>query len=96
MRPSVVFAQHREIIRRLVAEHGMGNPRLFGSALHGDDTDESDLDLLVDPGPETSLFDVARLQLAIEATLGIKVDLLTPNGLPPKFRTAVLQEATTV
>ncbi len=38
MKPSEAFEQHRETIRRLVHEHGMSNPRLFGSALHGDDT----------------------------------------------------------
>jgi predicted nucleotidyltransferase len=96
MKPSVVFAQHRDTIRRLVLESGMTNPRLFGSALHGDDIEGSDLDILVDAPPQTSLFDIVNLQLALEDRIGIKVDLKTPKGLPLKFRDIVLSEAAPV
>jgi hypothetical protein len=61
--------------------------------LHGDDEDGSDLDLLVDPAPRTSLLDLAGLQIDIEAHMGVKVDLLTPKCLPLKFRQKVLDEA---
>jgi len=71
----------------------MANPRVFGSVVHGDDEDGSDLDILVDPAPKTSLMDVAGLQIQIEQVLGIRVDLLTPRGLPIKFREKVLSEA---
>ena len=71
----------------------MANPRVFGSAASGKDRDDSDLDLLVDPSPETSLLDVAKLQLKIEAAVGIKIDLLTPRALPSSFRDRVLSEA---
>jgi predicted nucleotidyltransferase len=93
MRPSEVLPQHRDAIRRLVHQSGMANPRLFGSVIHGDDVDESDLDILVDPSPETSLLDIAKLQIEIEATVGIKVDLRTPKFLPISFRDKVLDEA---
>jgi predicted nucleotidyltransferase len=93
MKPSEVFAQHRDTIRRLVLESGMTNPRLFGSVLHGDDVPGSDLDLLVDVPEHTSLFDVVRVQLKIEDCIGLSVHLLTPEDLPPKFRHAVISEA---
>jgi uncharacterized protein len=93
MRPSEVLPLHRETIRQLVLEAGMANPRVFGSVLHEDDIDGSDLDILVDPAPKTSLMDLAGLQIRIERVLGVRVDLLTPNGLPPKFRDKVLDEA---
>lgn len=93
MRPSQVLLQHRDAIRRMVLNSGMANPRLFGSVVHGDDADGSDLDLLVDPSPETSLLDLARLQLDLESAVGIKVDLLTPKFLPESFREKVLAEA---
>jgi len=93
MRPSEVLPKHRETIRQLVAEAGMANPRVFGSVLHGEDTEESDLDILVDPAPKTSLLDVAGLQMEIEKVVGIHVDLLTPRALPMKFRAKVLSEA---
>jgi hypothetical protein len=93
MRPSEVLPKHRETIRQLVQDAGMANPRVFGSVVHGDDEDGSDLDILVDPAPKTSLMDVAGLQIQIEQVLGIRVDLLTPRGLPIKFREKVLSEA---
>jgi predicted nucleotidyltransferase len=93
MRPSEVLPKHRETIRQLVLEAGMTNPRVFGSVLYGDDQDGSDLDLLVDPAPKTSLLDVAGLQMEIEQLVGIKVDVLTPRALPPRFRERVLTEA---
>jgi hypothetical protein len=76
-----------------VLQAGMANPRVFGSVLHGDDEDGSDLDLLVDPAAKTSLLDLAGLQVEIEARIGVKVDLLTPKCLPLKFRQSVLEEA---
>ncbi len=93
MRPSEVLPLHRETIRRLVADAGMANPRVFGSVVRGEDQDGSDLDLLVDPAPRTSLLDLAGLQIDIEARTGVKVDLLTPGFLPVKFRQRVLDEA---
>lgn len=96
MRPSEVLPQHRDAIRRMVLDSGMANPRLFGSVVHGDDADDSDLDLLVDPSPETSLLDIAKLQIELEATVGIKVDLRTPKFLPATFREKVLAEAVPV
>ena len=96
MRPSEVLPQHRDAIRRLVFQSGMANPRLFGSIVHGDDTDGSDLDILVDPSPETSLLDLAKLQAEIESTVGVKVDVRTPRFLPDSFREKVLTEAVPV
>lgn len=96
MKPSEAFAQHRDTIRRLVLEHGMSNPRLFGSALHGDDTDGSDLDILIDAPDHISLFDLARLELSITDALGIKVDVRLPDELHPDFRNNVLAEAVPV
>lgn len=96
MRPSEILLQHREIIRQLVLQAGMANPRVFGSVLHGEDTEDSDLDILVDPAPRTSLLDLAGLQIEIEGHTGVKVDLLTPMCLPEKFRQRVLAEAVPV
>ncbi len=61
--------------------------------LRGLDTDDSDLDILIDPTPETTLMDVAAIQLELQRLLGVTVDVLTPKALPEKFRSAVLAEA---
>lgn len=93
MRPSEVLPLHRETIRQLVLQAGMANPRVFGSVARGEDTDGSDLDILVDPAPRTSLLDLARLERLLGESVGLSVDLLTPGDLPPKFRDRVLAEA---
>jgi predicted nucleotidyltransferase len=93
MRPSEVLPQHRETIRQLVLEAGMANPRVFGSVLHGEDQEGSDLDILVDPSPRASLLDMAGLQIELEKALGVKVDVRTPGELHPRFREKVLAEA---
>lgn len=93
MRPSELTATHRDLIVRVTAMHRTRNPRLFGSVLNGSDTEFSDLDLLVDPLPDTTLFDLGAIQMELEAALGIVVDLRTPGDLPPGFRDSVLNEA---
>jgi predicted nucleotidyltransferase len=93
MRPSEILPKHRDTIRQLVMQAGMSNPRVFGSVMRGEDTEGSDLDILVDPAPRTSLMDMAGLQIEIEQVVGIKVDLRTPAELHAKFRGKVLAEA---
>ena len=93
MRPSNVLSAHREQIRQLVLSHRALNPRVFGSVIYGKDHAGSDLDLLVDVVPETTLFDLGDLKEQLEALLGLQVDVLTPGDLPPKFRGKVLRDA---
>ncbi|HKO12359.1 MAG TPA: nucleotidyltransferase family protein [Acidobacteriaceae bacterium] len=93
MRPSEALARHRDEIRRIVSANRSANPRVFGSVLRGEDEEGSDLDLLVDPTPQTSLMDVARIQGDLEVLLGISVDVLTPLSLPESYRSRVLAEA---
>jgi uncharacterized protein len=96
MKPSTALNTHRAAIRHIVSAHRASNARVFGSALHGDDTEQSDLDILIDPSPDTTLMDVAGIQVELEALLGVAVDVLTPRALPAKFRSIVLAEAVPV
>ena len=96
MKPSLALQTNREAIRRVVERHSACNARVFGSVLHGDDHEGSDLDLLVDPTPNTTLMDVAKIQVELEKLLGVSVDVLTPKALPDKFRHFVLTEAVPV
>ena len=93
MRPSLVLAQQCTAVRKAVARFRAANPRVFGSVLRGTDREGSDLDLLVDALPQTTLFDLGGLQDELETLLGVRVDLLTPADLPPRFRAQVLEEA---
>jgi predicted nucleotidyltransferase len=96
MRPSEALHAHRVAIRSVVAAHRAGNARVFGSVAHGADTDASDLDILIDPTSETTLFDIGAIRLELRRLLGVPVDVLTPNALPDKFRASVLAEAVTI
>ena len=93
MKPSDVLNLKRTAVREAVARARTANPRVFGSVLHGTDRDGSDIDLLVDALPGATLFDLGGLQMELEALLGLRVDLLTPGDLPPRFRDQVLAEA---
>ncbi|WP_429886301.1 nucleotidyltransferase family protein [Geoalkalibacter halelectricus] len=93
MRPSEALQKHRDAVRRAAVARKTRNVRVFGSALYGKDVEGSDLDLLVDPLPDTTLFDLGGLQVELEEILGVPVDLLTPGDLPVKFREDVLREA---
>ncbi len=94
MKPSAALQLHRDDIRRIVVENDALNPRVFGSVVHGDDTEESDLDILVDPiKGKTTLFSLASIQLEIQDLTGVKTDVLTPMALHERFRDKVLVEA---
>lgn len=96
MKPSQALAANREGIRRVVEAHRARNARVFGSVVHGDDTEDSDLDLLIDPTPETTLIDIGAIRHELLQLLGVPVDVLTPKALPEKFRASVLAEAVPV
>ena len=74
----------------------MSSVRVFGSALHGDDTAGSDLDLLVEPTAHTTLMDIGTIRFELKNLLGLEVDVLTPNGLPANYREQVLCKAEAV
>lgn len=96
MKPSEALRINRDAIRRVVESHRARNPRVFGSVIHGNDTEDSDLDILIDPTPETTLLDIGAIRHELLQLLGVPVDVLTPKALPEKFRALVLAEAVPV
>lgn len=93
MRPSEALDLHRTRIREIALSHRVSNVRVFGSAMRGDDAHGSDLDLLVEPTAQTTLFDIGAIRFELKQLLGMDIDVLTPNALPDKFRAQVLKEA---
>lgn len=93
MRPSSALNIHREAIRAIAASHRVSNVRVFGSVALGTDTEESDLDLLVDPTPQTTLFDIGALRAKLKALTGVNVDVLTPGALGDPIKARVLDQA---
>jgi predicted nucleotidyltransferase len=83
MRPSEILAAKTDEIREVIARYPVRNPRVFGSVARGEDTEGSDLDILVDPLEGTSLFDLAGLELELTDLLGVEVDVVTPKSLAP-------------
>ena len=93
MKPSEALNTHRHAIRKIVQAHNATNARVFGSVSQGLDDESSDLDILVDPTPQTSLFDIGAIRRELKQLLGVKVDVLTPNALPDSFRSQVVSQA---
>ena len=93
MRPSEALNLHRDRIREIALSHRVTNPCVFGSVLRGEDSEDSDLDILVEPTEEMTLFDIGAIQFELSELLKISVDVLTPRALPEKFRLIVQQEA---
>ena len=85
-KPSDILNTQRPFIREIMLQFRIKN-------IHQTDNENSDLDLLVDTLPETTLFDLGGLQDELETRLGIRVDVKTPLDLPIHFRQQVLQEA---
>jgi uncharacterized protein len=93
MKPSDALAIHRVALRRLLNRYGFASPRVFGSALTKTDTEESDLDVLVESVRGTTLFTLAGAEDEAQQLTGVRVSVLTPGVLSPKFRDRVLQQA---
>ncbi len=92
MKPSTALAERHDAVRNAAGRFRTANPRVFGSVLHGTDSDGSDLDLLVDALPGATLFDLGGLQIELEQLLGVPVALVTPGDLSSKIRDPVLSE----
>ena len=70
---------HRHDAQAVLARHGLSNARVFGSVVRGEDTDDSDLDILIDVAPGVGLLGLARCERDLEALLGVQVDLVPPT-----------------
>jgi uncharacterized protein len=82
----------REHIAETLRAHGVTRASVFGSFARGTQTDQSDLDVLIEPKDGATLLDLARLELALEDLLGCHVDLITYAELRPELREQALRE----
>jgi uncharacterized protein len=93
MKIEQLLREKRDDIKRIAAKHGARNVRVFGSVARGEARQDSDIDLLVDTGSETSSWFPAGLVLDLEEILGCKVEVVTEKGLNPHLKQRVLDEA---
>lgn len=84
---------HRDLIRRLAAQHGARDVRIFGSVARDESTADSDLDVLVTMEPGRTLFDLIALEQDLEQLLGRPVDVVSDAGLSPYLRAQIVTDA---
>lgn len=85
--------RNRSEIRRIVTSHGGAHPRLFGSVARGDESPDSDIDLLIELERGRTLFDLAAMRAELEQLLETPVDVVTTAGLEGDLREELLAEA---
>jgi len=85
--------EQRVQITAITRQHGAHSVRVFGSRARGQSSETSDLDLLVEMENGRSLLDLIDLEHALEAALGVPVDVLTTKSLSPYLRESVEKDA---
>ena len=85
-------AAHRAELRDVLRRHCVTNPEIFGSTARGDDHEGSDVDILVDFPPGTSIIDIIGIQHELQDLLGVPVDLIPRNGLKERVRSKALKD----
>lgn len=93
MKPSEALKKHRNEVLEIIAAYSVTNPRVFGSVARGMDTEESDLDILVDKSERTTYFELFDLTHRIEMVLGANVEMFLFSELKPHVRDRVMREA---
>ena len=83
----------RQAIMALAVKHGARSVRVFGSVARGDSGPESDVDLLVKMEEGRSLLDLSAMVLDLKELLGVKVDVVSEDGLYWLLRRKILKEA---
>jgi uncharacterized protein len=81
-----LISARREQVMAVAARHHANRVRVFGSVARGDDRPDSDIDLLVDFAPDSSLFDLMRMTRELEELLGHPVDVVSTGGLKDRDR----------
>lgn len=85
--------QKRDAILDIAARYGAHDIRIFGSVARGDATESSDLDLIVRFDPGRSLFDHGGLIMDLRDLLGVKVDVISEDGIRDRWREHLMNEA---
>ncbi len=95
MNDTIAVSLPLEDIRNYCSQQPILRLSLFGSAMRGEFTAESDIDLLVEyvPGARIGLLAMSGQQIALSQIVGRPVDLRTPQDLSRYFRQEVIDGA---
>jgi predicted nucleotidyltransferase len=85
--------RQRDVVLGIARRYGASNLRLFGSVARAEERPDSDVDLLIDLGPERGFSDYLGLAEELEALLDRRVDLVLSRSLSPHFRPFIEAEA---
>jgi len=88
-----LIEEKRDEIIQIAEKHGASNIRVFGSVARGEDSQDSDIDFIVDVGPNPSPWFPVGLIHELEELLGHKVDIVTENSIYWLLRRRILKEA---
>lgn len=83
------LASMKPYLRR---EYGVSEIGLFGSYVRNEQTDDSDLDVLVELDEPVGLFDLVRLENELAERLDVDVDLVTKGSLKPRIKARVTDD----
>ena len=93
MNKKALLQANRDEIIRIAAGRDARHVRVFGSVVRGEERPESDIDFLMEFGPNTSLLDHAALIRELEELLGCKVDVVNDRAIKDRLREPILREA---
>jgi uncharacterized protein len=85
MRPSEALAKHRDAARDIVSSYNLAHPRVFGSTARGEDTDASDLDIIVRRDGLITYFELFKLEDELASLMGVRVDVRTEGEFSPRI-----------
>lgn len=80
-------------VKQILRDADLSNARVFGSTARGEESDTSDIDLLVTAGHPLGLIEQARLSQALTDIVGVEVDLVFDHALRQDLKPRVLSEA---
>ncbi len=76
----------------ILKKYGVTKAGIFGSVVRGEETRESDIDILVEINTRMSLLDFVGLKLELEGALGMPVDLREYSAIKPIVKEQILSE----
>ena len=91
--PETLIAAAGPLLARVAEEKGFTRLAVFGSVARHRAREDSDIDLLVQPPPDTSIGDLLAMRHTFEQILGRPVDLVSYGGLRPDRDDDILREA---
>lgn len=88
----ITVEEIKEKVLPILKKAGVTRSSLFGSYVRGEQTEKSDVDILVDYPQEKSLFDFIDTKLQLENALGRKVDLIEYKTIKLQLKKYILSQ----